>query len=271
MTREIHYLVLNPAGNVTVLFLHGFMGSGEDWRPIAQGLSAEYRCVLADLPGHGCTPVRSDAAAYTMAAVARHVMRLMARVAPGPFVAVGYSMGGRLALYLALEHGDRVRGLVMESASPGLRSEPERSKRRDQDEQLAMELETGDWEAFLRQWYAAPMFESLRGCGERFQELLARRRKNNPRELARVLRGMGTGAQPSLWDRLPEAAAPALLVAGERDAKYCAVATAMGAMMPRASTAVVSGAGHNVHFEKPADYTTLLRGWVDELRGTAAH
>ena len=198
MTRELHYLVLNPAGNVTVVFLHGFMGSGEDWRPITQGLPAEYRCVLLDLPGHGCTPVRSDA--------------------PGPFVVAGYSMGGRLALYLALEHGERVQGLEMESASPGLRSEPERAERRDQDEQRAMELETGDWEAFLRQWYAAPMFESLPGCGERFQELLARRRKNNPRELARVLRGMGTGAQPSLWDRLPEAAAPSLLVAGERDA-----------------------------------------------------
>ena len=270
MTRELHYLVLNPAGNVTVLFLHGFMGSGEDWRPITQGLPAEYRCVLLDLPGHCCTPVRSDAAAYAMAAVSRDVMHLMERVAPGPFVVAGYSMGGRLALYLALEHGERVQGLVMESASPGLRSEPERSERRDQDEQRAMELETDDWEAFLRQWYAAPMFESLPGCGERFQELLARRRKNNPRELARVLRGMGTGAQPSLWDRLPEAAAPSLLVAGERDAKYRAMAAAMCVLMPRASTAVVSGAGHNVHFEKPADYTTLLRGFLDGLRGTAA-
>ncbi len=271
MARELHYWMLNPAGDKTVLFLHGFMGSGEDWRPIAQGLPPDYRCVAPDLPGHGRTPVRRDDVAYTMAAVSGDVMRLMDQIAPGPLTLVGYSMGGRLALHLALEYADRVQALVLESASPGLRSETERSERRVADEQRAVELETGDWEAFLSHWYSTPMFESLHGCGERFEELLMRRRNNNPRELARVLRGMGTGAQASLWNRLAEAAMPTLLIAGEYDAKYGAMAAAIGAKMPRASTAVVSGAGHNVHFEKPGDYTTLLRKWLDGLRGTAAH
>ncbi|HOF41212.1 MAG TPA: 2-succinyl-6-hydroxy-2,4-cyclohexadiene-1-carboxylate synthase [Candidatus Hydrogenedentes bacterium] len=271
MARTLHYWMLNPAGEKTVVFLHGFMGSSEDWRPIAQGLPPNYRCIAPDLPGHGRTPVRRDEAAYTMAAVSKDLMRLMDHIAPGPLALVGYSMGGRLALYLALEYADRVQALVLESASPGLRSETERAKRRVEDERRAVELESGDWEAFLRRWYAAPLFESLHGCGDRFEELLMRRRNNNPRELARVLRGMGTGAQSSLWDRLSEAGMPTLLIAGERDAKYCAMAAAMGAKMPRATAMVVSGAGHNVHFEKPGDYTTRLRKWLDGLRGTPAH
>ncbi len=114
------------------------------------------------------------------------------------------------------------------------------------------------------------MFESLREHGGRFTELLERRRRNNPRELARVLRGMGTGVQPSLWDALPDMDVPTLVVAGEHDAKYRALAESMRANMPRAAVAVMPGAGHNVHFEKPADYTTLLRGLFDDLRGAAA-
>lgn len=270
MTRELHYVVLNPDGASTVLFLHGFMGSGEDWRPIAQGFPRDYRCVLVDLPGHGYTPVRSDSAAYSMASVSRDVMYLMDRVSPGHFFVVGYSMGGRLGLYLAAEYSERIRGLVVESASPGLGTERERADRRELDERRATELETGNWETFLRQWYAMPMFESLREHGGRFTELLERRRRNNPRELARVLRGMGTGVQPSLWDALPDMDVPTLVVAGEHDAKYRALAESMRANMPRAAVAVMPGAGHNVHFEKPADYTTLLRGLFDDLRGAAA-
>ncbi|HQH67175.1 MAG TPA: 2-succinyl-6-hydroxy-2,4-cyclohexadiene-1-carboxylate synthase [Candidatus Hydrogenedentes bacterium] len=270
MTRELHYVVLNPTGNVTVLFLHGFMGSGEDWRLIAQDLSRACRCVLVDLPGHGYTPVRSDSAAYTMAAVSRDVMHLMDRVSPGRFFVVGYSMGARLGLYLATEYRERIEGLIMESASPGLRTERERAERRERDDRLAEELETGNWETFLRQWYARPLFETLRKHGSRFEELLERRRMNNPRELARVLRGMGTGAQPSLWDALHEIAAPVLLVVGERDPKYRTLAESMCEMIPRAAMAVMPDAGHNVHFEKPTDYTRLLQGLLDDLREGAA-
>jgi 2-succinyl-6-hydroxy-2,4-cyclohexadiene-1-carboxylate synthase len=270
MTRELHHVVLNPSGGATILFLHGFMGSGEDWRPIAQGLSEGYRCVLVDLPGHGYTPLRSDAAAYSMAAVSRDVMHLMDRLAPGRFFVVGYSMGGRLGLYLAADYRERVAGLVMESSSPGIPTESERAERRKHDERLAAELETGSWETFLRQWYALPMFETLRAYGGRFEELVERRRRNNPRELARVLRGMGAGSQPSLWDALPEVATPVLLIVGEYDAKYRAIAESMCESMPQAVVAVMPETGHNVHFEKPADYTAFLRGLFDDLRGDAA-
>ncbi|MFO7973554.1 MAG: 2-succinyl-6-hydroxy-2,4-cyclohexadiene-1-carboxylate synthase [Candidatus Hydrogenedentota bacterium] len=270
MTRELHYVVLNPSGNVTVLFIHGFMGSSEDWRPITQELSEDYRCVLIDLPGHGHTPVRNDAAAYTMAAVSRDVMHLMDRLSPGRFYVVGYSMGGRLGLYLAADYPERIEGLIMEAASPGLPTETDRAERRDYDNRIAGELETGNWETFLRQWYARPLFETLREQGPRFDALLEYRRRNNARELAKVLRGMGAGAQPSLWERLPEIGVPTVLIVGERDPKYRAIAEDMRQFLARAAVAVMPNTGHNVHFEKPADYTTLLRGLLDDLRGGAA-
>ncbi len=270
MTRELHHVVLNPSGDTTVLFLHGFMGSTEDWRTVAHELAEEYRCVLVDLPGHGYTPVRSDADAYRIERVAQDLVHLVDRLDPAPFFLTGYSMGGRVALYIAAQYAARIQGLVVESASPGLLTETDRAERRDYDARLAGELETGDWKTFLRQWYATPLFETLHNHGRRFEELLERRHKNNPRELARVLRGMGTGAQPSLWESLPDIRVPTLLVVGEHDTKYRGIAEQMRNLLPRAAVAVMPGAGHNVHFEKPADYTTLLRGLFDDLRESAA-
>ena len=55
----------------------------------------------------------------------------------------------------------------------------------------------------------------------------ADRLRSTPTGLARALRGLGTGALPSLWERLPEVRAPATLIAGERDEKFRAIATEM--------------------------------------------
>jgi 2-succinyl-6-hydroxy-2,4-cyclohexadiene-1-carboxylate synthase len=95
------------------------------------------------------------------------------------------------------------------------------------------------------------------------RETIEARMRNDPGELAKSLRGMGTGSQPSLWGELAELEAPALAVAGELDEKYAAISTRMASITPRIRAAVVPGAGHNVRLEAPETYCALLKYFLD--------
>jgi 2-succinyl-6-hydroxy-2,4-cyclohexadiene-1-carboxylate synthase len=178
---------------------------------------------------------------------------------------VGYSMGGRLALYLALRHPERCAGLFVESASPGLEDAAQRRARREADEQRAGVLETGDLEDFLVNWYRQPLFASLALREGMVEALIDIRRRNDPRELARSLRGMGTGSQPSLWEELAGLRTPTLAVAGGSDERYVGIASRMASSSPHVRAAVVPGAGHNVRLEAPEAYLALLQGFLETL------
>lgn len=251
-----------PDAGEAVLFLHGFMGSGADWIPITDALAGEYRCLMPDLPGHGPCPPSSDPGDYSFHGAALALIRLLDRLRVTRCALVGYSMGGRIALHLALAHPDRFTRLVLESASPGIRDDAEREARRARDEELARELETGDFALFLERWYAQPLFASIAADPARLGALVTRRLEGDPRALARALRGMGPGAQPPLWQSLDRLAVPTRAVVGERDTKYRSIAEAMRGRCPRIDAHVVAGCGHNVHFEKPAEYTEVLRSFL---------
>ncbi|MDQ4106106.1 MAG: 2-succinyl-6-hydroxy-2,4-cyclohexadiene-1-carboxylate synthase [Actinomycetota bacterium] len=247
-----------------VLFLHGFMGSSADWEDVMGALEGRFYCIAADLPGHGASLGLPDEA-YTIEGAARRILEVPGELGIGRAALVGYSMGGRLALYLALRHPARCAGLFLESASPGLESLEERRSRRETDERRARRLETEDFGRFLEDWYRQPLFASL----ARDETLLARtieaRRRNDPGELARSLRGMGTGNQPSLWGELPGLQVPALAVAGGLDEKYAGISRLMANLNPLLESVVVPGVGHNVHIEAFEAYLASLRDFLDTL------
>lgn len=167
---------------------------------------------------------------------------------------VGYSLGGRLALQLAIEHPDLVARAVIISASPGIAAEPTRRTRRDEDEHRAHRLETLGLEPFLEDWYRQPLFTALRE-NPRFTEVLERRRRNDARLLARSLRSMGTGTQRSLWGDLPGLRTPLLFLAGERDATFTTITFDAVALCPRAEAVVLRGCGHALVEEEAAAVT----------------
>jgi 2-succinyl-6-hydroxy-2,4-cyclohexadiene-1-carboxylate synthase len=264
MGADLNHEISGDRRSPAVLFLHGFMGSSADWREVVAEIGERTFCIAVDLPGHGASSAMSQDT-YTMEGATRAVIETLDGLEVVRPVVAGYSMGGRLALNLALRYPERCAGLFIESASPGLESASERAARRAADESKAERLESGDFEAFLRDWYAQPLFAPLVRDEDLLHRTIEARRRNDPGELARSLRGMGTGSQPSLWEELESLAVPALAIAGELDEKYAALSSRMAGINPRIESVIVSGAGHTVHAETPARYASLLGRFVDGL------
>lgn len=101
--------------NKVVIFLHGFLGTGEDWVPMMKALSATTRCISIDLPGHGKSYMRrhNDTNAkqekcFSFEAMADLLHKLICSITPERVVLAGYSMGARIALYMALRYNAKV-------------------------------------------------------------------------------------------------------------------------------------------------------------------
>lgn len=249
-----HYVACGDRSRRPLLFLHGFMGSAEDWlEDIISFFSNEFFCIVVDLPGHGQTAVVNETD-YRMENCAGNLMALLDDLHISGCDVVGYSMGGRLGLYLAVSYPERFGRLVLESASPGLRTKEERTHRVRQDENLARRLEKQPLEPFVTDWHNQPLFASLDTSSERFQTLVERRLRNDKAGLSLSLRMMGVGAQPSLWDGLDRIKADLLLIVGQKDTKFRRIASEMRQRCPTAQVRVVEDAGHNVHFENPERY-----------------
>ena len=216
-------------------------------------LGERYRALAPDIRGHGSAAEREPVSVEA-------VLDDLVGVAPARFTLVGYSMGGRLALHAALAPalGPRVQRLILIGASPGIADPAERSERRTADERLADDLEGMTIEEFAERWAQTPVLAGQ--TPEVAAAVHADRLRNQPVGLARALRGLGTGALPSLWDRLSGIRAPVTLVAGERDCKFRAIATEMAAGLPDANVAVIPGTGHAVHLEAPERVAALMIG-----------
>lgn len=259
-----HRLSGNVDGRLLV-FLHGFLGDKSDWDAIVPAFEKRHHCLAIDLPGHGESRI-ADTNAWGFVETATAIIELVDEAGADTFSVIGYSMGGRLALYLSTIYAMRTDVLVLESASPGLRSDHERCARRDRDEALARKLESANLTTFLDAWYRQPLFASLHRDPEMFANLKAHRANQDNHQLAEALRTLGTGVQPSLWSEWENNHIPTLLVAGALDEKYLAIAREMGEICPAAEVAILPDCGHNVHFENPTVYTERILAFLNRFQ-----
>lgn len=229
-----------------VVAVHGFTQTGASWAPVVERLGDHHRFVLVDAPGHGRSGhVRADLPEGA---------RLLGEVG-GQGAYVGYSMGARLCLHLALARPDLVTALVLIGVHPGIADLAERAARHDDDCQLARRLEQEGVAAFVDWWLTRPLFSTLPAAAAGREERLT----NTAAGLASSLRLAGTGAQEPLWARLPELAMPVLVVAGEADAKFAALGRrAAAAIGPNAELVLIPGAGHACHLERPDQFCRVL-------------
>jgi 2-succinyl-6-hydroxy-2,4-cyclohexadiene-1-carboxylate synthase len=233
-----------------VVLLHGFTQTGASWEPVIRALGPRYRALAPDLRGHGAAagvrPVSLPAVLGDLDAVVTRGAAL-----------VGYSMGGRIARAYALPRPGRLDRLVLLGASPGLDDPAERAARRGADEALAARLERIGLPAFAEEWGAQELFAGQ--PPETAAAAHADRLRNTSAGLAAALRGLGTATLEPLWGRLGELRTPVTLAAGERDAKFRAIAERMAGALPDARLVVIAESGHTVGLERPDAVAALLQ------------
>jgi len=243
-----------------LLLLHGLTGSVRSWDEIQPQLTELAQVIAVDLIGHGQSASPPEVARYSLEACAADLLTLLDELDIEQADVLGYSMGGRVALHFTLQSPERVRRLVLESASPGIEDATERQRRVQSDDQLAQRILDHGIAAFVAEWEHQPLLAPAPHVPEADrarQHVL--RLENDPQGLANSLRGMGAGQQTSLWTRLNELRMPVQLIVGALDARYRRMGQRMHKLLPRSKLEEVPEAGHTVHVDQPRHVARLLR------------
>jgi 2-succinyl-6-hydroxy-2,4-cyclohexadiene-1-carboxylate synthase len=254
-----------------LLLLHGFTGDVSTWDTFVEGSDAAFKrftAIRVDVIGHGGTDSPVDPERYTMRCAVDDLVAILDHLGMAKVALLGYSMGGRLALHLALAAQERFWAFVFESASPGIRNEEERASRRTADDLLADSIGTDGIEAFVDRWQAQALFASQLNLPAELQaRQRARRLAQSPVGLANSLRGMGAGRQDYLLPRLDELTAPTLLIAGALDQRYAALTGVMAQEIANSETHIIAGAGHAAHMEQPAEFGDIVTTFLSKHTG----
>lgn len=264
--RGVTYQVeqFREAKEQAIVLLHGFTGSTKTWHELA-GQLKDKRVVLIDLLGHGATAIPEDTSRYAMEQQVEDLHELFAALGLDSFILLGYSMGGRVALAYANAYPEKIKALILESASPGLETAEEQLERRERDSALAQKIVQNGMESFVNSWEAIPLFASQKLLPAVVRERVrSERLAQSPEGLAGSLNGMGTGAQQSYWEQLEVLEVPVLLVTGCLDEKFIAIGRRMAERIKRAQH-VTLHAGHAIHVEKPVEFATIIKKYISSL------
>ncbi len=257
-----YHLEMEGQGPPLVL-LHGFTGSTKNWQPLVPAFRSHYQIIRLDLIGHGLSEAPREYQRYSMEQAVRDIISLLDYLGLKKINLLGYSMGGRLALLVALKYSERLQTLILESSSPGLAQESERAARRTADEDLAIFIEEQGMVAFVDKWTEIPLFTTQLQLNDPIKNALRLQRlQNKISGLANSLRGMGTGRQESLWSSLPQLAVPTLLLVGELDPKFQQLGISMAREIPCSVLQVVSNAGHTIHLEQLESFVQAVKNFL---------
>jgi 2-succinyl-6-hydroxy-2,4-cyclohexadiene-1-carboxylate synthase len=249
-----------------LLLIHGFTGRGTSWAGHAAAFARCFRLVVVDLPGHGGSDAPTDEPARIgVERTADDLATILRRLDAAPASVLGYSLGARIALRLAIAHPDVVERLVLESPSAGIGDPAAREARQAADEALAQRIERDGIGAFVAEWEAQPIFATHAALpSARAARIRSIRLANRPDRLATSLRGAGQGTMEPLGRRLAEVSARTLVIAGALDEAGRPRAEAVAAGIPGARLAVVDGAGHTPHDERPFAFRRLALDFLQE-------
>lgn len=271
----------NTYDNV-VVFLHGFLGTSADWIPIMKALSRSTRCIAIDLPGHGGSKLQHHATNHSaqnfnlsVDVICRMLCKLFPQITPEKVILVGYSMGARISLHMALKCWDKVQGAVIVSGSPGLADPSARMLRRTKDDSRASFLVSYGLDFFLDSWYAEDLWNSLRNHPH-FKTVFANRLQHDDlHNLAKVLSDLSIGRQQPLWEDLKDCKVPLHLIVGENDAKFKKIAREMlhklkeGSMPEHGDIHQIKeipNSGHAVHLENPLPVISAIGKFLRRMK-----
>ncbi|MBO0960282.1 2-succinyl-6-hydroxy-2,4-cyclohexadiene-1-carboxylate synthase [Neobacillus sp. MM2021_6] len=255
-------------GTSALVVLHGFTGDASTWMPFFESWGQHSLVIAPDIIGHGKTESPNEIKRYQIEVAASDLNRILDELAVEQIDLLGYSMGGRLALTFALLFPNRVRRLILESASPGLETEDERELRRMKDTELAKFIVNEGITSFVDYWEDIPLFSSMKRLpAEVIQSIRSQRLHNSVLGLANSLLGMGTGAQPSWWGSpIKKLECEVLLLTGAEDKKFCGIAERMLKSLKKGSWVAVENCGHAIHVEESQKFGTIVSDFLSKKR-----
>lgn len=246
-----------------LLLLHGFTGDSSTWTSFCPIWGDYSKLIIPDIIGHGKTESPEEIERYKIESAAADIITLIDQLGIDQIDLLGYSMGGRLALTISILYPQRVRKLILESASPGLESEVERTQRRMKDGKLANFIKEHGITSFVDYWEAIPLFSSMNSLPIPLKKSIREQRlANTPNALVNSLVGMGTGSQPSWWGKLNRIPCEVLLITGEKDEKFCGIAKRMQAEMKNAHLIEINDCGHAIHVEQKEKFGTIVSDFL---------
>ncbi len=263
---NVEQLTEYDSSKKTLIFFHGFTGSAEDWRDISQKIDKRFNKTAIDIIGHGKSSSPSSLYYYQTAELVNQVEFVIKYLKTKETILCGYSMGGRLALQCAAMNPGLVNGLILESASAGIKNEKERNARINSDEETAAFIEKNTLEDFLTMWLDQELFGTLRRfSNERLKNLKAERSKSSKTGLANSLRGFGTGVMPYIGQELSKIKIPVLLISGGLDDKFTKINLNLKKAIPSAKLKIIATAGHNTHLEEPKKFIEAVNGFLSRF------
>ncbi|MCK4243173.1 MAG: alpha/beta hydrolase [Dehalococcoidia bacterium] len=250
-----------------IILLHGFTGSHQDWALQIPVLSNKYRVMAMDHRGHGKSEAPSSPDDYSISIFARDVYGLLRHLGISKTCIMGHSMGGFMALELALEHPEMVTALVLVDTSSGeWEQDPEFEQIRAKLKELAR---TEGMEAAFE--YNAAHNAMIR---ERFEKYPEQREVSRQRMLQTSVNGYIYGGD-AIWSwkpvthRLSEIKVPALIVVGEEDAPFLKASHIMKESIADAEMVIIPGATHSPHEEAADAFNQVVVSFLDRLNLSA--
>lgn len=246
-----------------VVFLHGFMGRGEDWKEVAEKLSDRYYCICPDLPGHAKNINRPIDEVLNFEVISSELIQELDNLGLEKVNLIGYSMGGRIGLYMAVHYPNYVKKLVVENGNPGIEDNTLRQERAVLDDERANKLRKNGIDSFVDKWYQASLFDSLQNQPILLDKVLNIRKKNDPIWMAKVISELSPGRQKPLWKYLNLLKMPVMYLTGNLDDKYTEIQRRIEEVSIGKLFAVIPEAGHNVHLESLEPFLNTIERFLD--------
>lgn len=268
--QDVTYAYSIEGEGEPLVLLHGFTGTKETWNTVKKYISGRrFNILTIDLPGHGLTVAKRK---VSMEQFAHHLKELTESLGLETFHLLGYSLGGRSALSYTMYYPETIRSLILESASPGLKTKSEREQRILQDKRLATMMTSKGIEHFVSYWENIPLFESQKRLPKEIRhEVRQERLSQLAIGLAQSLLGMGTGVQTPWWDSLPNIEFPVLLVVGSLDEKFKQINEEMVKNLAKGTLCIVNNAGHAVHLEQVEKFVKIVMEYIEKIANNSEH
>ncbi|OJZ45916.1 2-succinyl-6-hydroxy-2,4-cyclohexadiene-1-carboxylate synthase [Staphylococcus aureus] len=258
------YYEANVETNQVLVLLHGFLSDSRTYYNHIDKYTDICHVITIDLPGHGEDQSSMDET-WNFDYITTSLDRILDKYKDKSITLFGYSMGGRVALYYAINGHIPISNLILESTSPGIKEEANQLERRLVDDARAKVLDIAGIELFVNDWEKLPLFQSQLELPVEIQhQIRLQRLSQSPQKMAKALRDYGTGQMPNLWPRLKEIKVPTLILAGEYDEKFVQIAKKMANLIPNSKCKLISATGHTIHVEDSDEFDTMILGFLKE-------